>query len=166
MNIDVDFYELPDGTEPVREYLNSLDIKMRAKMYREIDLLVMNGPELREPHSKYLGDDIFVLRAKQSNDISRVLYFFFTGKKAEWNVTAYSHWGDRGPGCGAERFRRENAFQAPRASGADRFFLTSIMKKRIGIKKCGKSRIDENNVLQDIVEGGEGGGCVFLVAFP
>ena len=82
MNIDVDFYELPDGTEPVREFLNSLDIKMRAKMYREIDLLVMNGQELREPHSKYLGDDIFVLRAKQSNDISRVLYFFFTGKKA------------------------------------------------------------------------------------
>ena len=82
MNIDVDFYELPDGTEPVREFLNSLDIKMRAKMYREIDLLVMNGPELREPHSKYLDDGIFELRAKQSSDISRVLYFFFIGRKA------------------------------------------------------------------------------------
>ena len=90
MNIDVDFYELPDGTEPVREFLNSLDIKMRAKMYREIDLLVINGPELlvingpelREPHSKHLDDGIFELRAKQSNDISRVLYFFFIGKKA------------------------------------------------------------------------------------
>ena len=81
MNIDVDFYELPDRTEPVREFLNSLDIKMRAKMYREIDLLVINGPELREPHSKHLEDGIFELRAKQSNDISRVLYFFI-GKKA------------------------------------------------------------------------------------
>ena len=82
MNIEVDFYELPDGTEPVREFLNSLDIKMRAKMYREIDLLVINGPELREPHSKHLNDGIFELRAKQSNGISRVLYFFFIGKKA------------------------------------------------------------------------------------
>ena len=82
MNIEVDFYELPDGTEPVREFLNSLDIKMRAKMYREIDLLVMNGPELREPHSQHLDDGIFELRAKQSNNISRVLYFFFVGKKA------------------------------------------------------------------------------------
>ena len=82
MNIEVDFYELPDGTEPVREFLNSLDIKMRAKMYREIDLLVMNGPELREPHSQHLDDGIFELRAKQSNNISRVLYFFFIGKKA------------------------------------------------------------------------------------
>lgn len=82
MNIDVDFFEMPDGTEPVRVFLNSLDIKMRAKMYREIDLLVMNGPNLREPHSKHIDDGIFELRAKQSNDISRVLYFFFTGKKA------------------------------------------------------------------------------------
>jgi len=82
MNIEVDFYELPDGTEPVREFLNSLDIKMRAKMYREIDLLVMNDPELREPHSQHLDDGIFELRAKQSNNISRVLYFFFVGKKA------------------------------------------------------------------------------------
>ena len=69
MNIDVEFYELPDGSEPAREFLDGLDRKMRAKMYREIDLLVMNGPELREPHSKCL-------------DISRVLYFFFVGKKA------------------------------------------------------------------------------------
>ncbi len=82
MNIEVDFYELSDGTEPVREFLNSLDIKNRAKMYREIDLLVINGPELREPHSKYLGDGIFELRAKQSSDISRILYFFYFRKKA------------------------------------------------------------------------------------
>ena len=31
MNIDVDFYELPDGIEPVREFLNSLDIKNAGK---------------------------------------------------------------------------------------------------------------------------------------
>ena len=77
MNIDVDFYELPDGTEPVREFLNSLDIKMRAKMYREIDLLVINGPELREPHSKHLEDGIFELRAIQGSNISRALFFFY-----------------------------------------------------------------------------------------
>ena len=72
MNIDVEFYELPDGSEPAREFLDGLDRKMRAKMYREIDLLVMNGPELREPHSKCLNDGIFELRAKQGSDISRI----------------------------------------------------------------------------------------------
>ena len=82
MFIDVDFYELPDGTEPVRDFLDGLELKLRAKMYREIDLLVMNGPELREPHSKHVEDGIFELRAKQGSDISRVLFFFFVGKKA------------------------------------------------------------------------------------
>ena len=82
MTIDVDFYELPDGTEPVRIFLDSLNQKMRAKMFREIDLLAVNGPELREPHSKHIEDGIFELRAKQGSDISRVLYFFFVGRKA------------------------------------------------------------------------------------
>ncbi len=26
------FYDLPDGSEPVKEFLDSLDVKMRAKM--------------------------------------------------------------------------------------------------------------------------------------
>lgn len=82
MVIDVEFYELPDGTEPVRKFLESLEPKMHAKMLREIDLLVENGPELKLPHSKPVEDGIFELRAKQGSDISRVLYFFFIGQKA------------------------------------------------------------------------------------
>ena len=82
MTIDVDFYELPDGTEPVRIFLDGLNQKMKAKLFREIDLLAANGPELREPHSKHIEDGIFESRAKQGSDISRVLYFFFVGRKA------------------------------------------------------------------------------------
>ena len=82
MRIEVEFYELPDGSEPVREFLETLDKKMKAKMFREIDLLVENGPELRAPHSAPIEDGIFELRAKQGSDISRVLYFFYVGKKA------------------------------------------------------------------------------------
>ena len=44
-------------------------------------LFCNNGIELREPYSKSLGDSIFELRAKVGSDISRVLYFFFVGKK-------------------------------------------------------------------------------------
>ena len=40
MNIDVEFYELPDGSEPARVFLDGLDRKMRAKMYREIICLL------------------------------------------------------------------------------------------------------------------------------
>lgn len=82
MEFDVIFYDLPNGKEPVREFLDSLDNKMRAKMLREIGLLATNGPDLREPNSKNIGDGIFELRAKVGSDISRVLYFFFVGQRA------------------------------------------------------------------------------------
>ena len=75
------FYDLPDGKEPAREFLDSLDVKMRAKMVRTIVLLQQNGTSLREPYSKPLKDGIFELRAKVGTDISRVLYFFFIGHK-------------------------------------------------------------------------------------
>ncbi|MBR3504073.1 MAG: type II toxin-antitoxin system RelE/ParE family toxin [Clostridia bacterium] len=82
MKIEVLFYDLPNGEEPVKVFLDSLDHKMRAKMLREIELLENNGPELREPDSKNIGDGIFELRAKIGSDISRVLYFFFIGRRA------------------------------------------------------------------------------------
>lgn len=75
------FYDLPDGSEPVKEFLDSLDVKMRAKMLWTIQLLEVNGIELREPYSKALEDGIIELRAKVGSDISRVLYFFVVGHK-------------------------------------------------------------------------------------
>lgn len=81
MDFEIIFYDKSDGTEPVKEFLDSLNVKMRAKMVREIELLAVNGPELREPYSKAIGDGIFELRAKVGSDISRVLYFFFIGRK-------------------------------------------------------------------------------------
>lgn len=78
---DVIFYDKEDGTEPAKEFILSLDKKMRAKMLRTVELLLHNGPELREPCSKPLGDGIFELRAKVGSDISRVLYFFVVGRR-------------------------------------------------------------------------------------
>ena len=78
---EVLFYEKEDGTKPAEEYILSEDIKLRAKMTREILLLEEFGNLLREPHSKPLEDGIFELRARVGTDISRVLYFFVIGKK-------------------------------------------------------------------------------------
>ncbi len=80
-DFEVIFYEKVDGTEPAKEFILSLDKKMRAKMLRTIELLSSNGADLREPCSKSLGDGIFELRAKVGSDISRVLYFFVVGRK-------------------------------------------------------------------------------------
>ncbi len=81
MKFEVEFYEMADGNQPARNFLLSLDKKMRAKMSHMIILLQDNGFELREPYSKHLGDGLFELRAKAGSDISRVLYFFYIGRR-------------------------------------------------------------------------------------
>ena len=78
---DVEYYEKEDGTFPAEEFILSLDAKMQAKMFREFELLETFGNELREPHSKPLGDGIYEIRAKVASDITRVLYFFVVNKK-------------------------------------------------------------------------------------
>ena len=79
---DVKFYDKTDGTKPAKEFILELTPKMRAKMLRMVDMLEINGAELREPYSKHLDDGIFELRAKIGSNISRVLYFFVIGRKA------------------------------------------------------------------------------------
>lgn len=78
---DIDFYKTTNGHCPVQEFLDSLDFKMKAKVLRMILLLEECGNDLREPYSKYLGNEIFELRTKQSSNITRVLYFFISGRK-------------------------------------------------------------------------------------
>ena len=78
---EVEFYEDKDGNQPAKEFLLSLDKKMRAKMITTIGILQDNGYELREPYSKHLSEGIFELRAKVGSDIARVLYFFFIDRR-------------------------------------------------------------------------------------
>ena len=77
---EIEFYEKPDGEQPARDFLMSLDVKMRAKLVSIIAVLEENGNELREPYSKHLSEGIFELRAKSGTDITRVLYFFYVGR--------------------------------------------------------------------------------------
>ena len=78
---EIDFFKKDDGTCPVIDFLDSLDVKMQAKVLKTIELLEKNGYELREPYSKFLEDGIFELRIKQGSNITRVLYFFFVNRK-------------------------------------------------------------------------------------
>ena len=78
---EIVFYDKPDGSEPVKEFLLSVDDKMRARILRTIDLLAANGTALRMPYSEHLVDGIFGIRVKSGSDISRVLYFFVIGRK-------------------------------------------------------------------------------------
>lgn len=77
----LNFYETENGKIPAKEFILSLDVKMRAKVLRYLEILKESGNALREPYTKGLGDGIFELRIKQGSDISRVLYFFMAEKR-------------------------------------------------------------------------------------
>ncbi len=51
-DFEVIFYEKENGDCPVEEFINSLDVKMRAKMVGLLELLEEKGNQLREPYSK------------------------------------------------------------------------------------------------------------------
>ena len=78
---NVEFYETEKGERPSLDFINTLEVKLRAKVFRDLKLLEEKGNELRLPYSENLGDGIFELRTIQGNSIVRNLYFFIIGKK-------------------------------------------------------------------------------------
>lgn len=78
---NVKFYQKDNGNIPVLDFLNSLEPKMRAKVYSEIKLLEQFGIMLREPYAspikgkEYKG--LYELRTKFATDITRVFYFLY-----------------------------------------------------------------------------------------
>ena len=76
------FYETVKGSRPVEEFILAQNVKMQAKIFQSLTLLEEQGNNLREPNSKLLSEGIFEIRVKQSNNITRILYFFVIGKKA------------------------------------------------------------------------------------
>lgn len=70
-------YEKENGESPVEDFINGLEVKMRAKVYGLLSILQDKGNMLREPYSKHLDDGIFELRCKAGSNITRVLYFFY-----------------------------------------------------------------------------------------
>lgn len=77
---EVEFYEKANGEQPAKEFMLSLDKKLRAKLADTVMILQDNGYELREPYSKHISEGIFELRAKQGSDITRVMYFFYVDR--------------------------------------------------------------------------------------
>jgi phage-related protein len=78
---EVEYYQTSSGKCPAQEFIDSLEIKMQAKAIAELELLEERGNTLREPYSKPIQEGLFELRIKFASNISRVFYFFFTGRK-------------------------------------------------------------------------------------
>jgi toxin-antitoxin system, toxin component, relE family len=77
----VEFYATKAGEKPSLDFINTLEIKLKAKVFRDLGLLENKGNELRLPYSQHLDDGIFELRTIQGNNIVRHLHFFIIEKK-------------------------------------------------------------------------------------
>jgi phage-related protein len=81
----IEYYQKENGEIPVEVFLLTLNPKLRAKAYSDIELLNRLGINIRAPYSapvkgdKYKG--IFELRTKFSSDITRIFYFLFEKNK-------------------------------------------------------------------------------------
>jgi len=73
-------YKTEKGENLLQEFLKTLDSKTRAKIEKYIELLSLEGPNLKRPYADYLESGIYELRVKFSPNNYRILYFFFFEK--------------------------------------------------------------------------------------
>lgn len=70
-------YTTRRGDSPVDDFLDSLDIKVRAKVSAFIDLLAKEGHRLFRPYADTVRGKIRELRVPYRTNQYRILYFFF-----------------------------------------------------------------------------------------
>ncbi|MDI7260598.1 MAG: type II toxin-antitoxin system RelE/ParE family toxin [Thermodesulfobacteriota bacterium] len=83
MEFTYDFAEI-NGKVPMIDFLDSLSIKERAKIFAYIEKLLElknSGIQPKENLSKHLEDGIFELRVSFENRISRSFYFYESEKQ-------------------------------------------------------------------------------------
>lgn len=75
------YYQTPQGTFPLQDFINSLDARAKSKVVNTINLLEQYGIRLGPPHAKKLvGTNLWELRMLGQDNI-RILYVAITGKK-------------------------------------------------------------------------------------
>ena len=80
MNWKVEFYKTQNGKSPVKEWIVDLDIKTKAKILKNIEMLKEFNINLKEPYVKPLEKKPYELRIKDSKGIYRIIYFSYTNK--------------------------------------------------------------------------------------
>jgi phage-related protein len=70
------YYPKDNDTMPVKDYIDSLSLRERAKTMAFISLLEDKGPNLPRPYADILDDGIHELRIKLTGKQVRILYFF------------------------------------------------------------------------------------------
>ena len=83
--VNLEFYRKENGSVPVKDFLYSLNSKLRAKAFSDIELLRNLGSGLKEPYVKPLkgknNKGLYELRVKFASDTARIFYFTYCDNK-------------------------------------------------------------------------------------
>lgn len=77
---DIEYYETEKGRFPVKEFVDSLDTKARAKVARTLDLLQQFGINLGMPYARHLEEQLWELRTQYGRNRYRIIYFLATSQ--------------------------------------------------------------------------------------
>jgi phage-related protein len=76
-----EFYVEENGTSPVEEFLNQLDMRTLARFRWSMEQLRLRNVLAREPLVRHLEHELWELREESSASIYRIVYFFFAGRR-------------------------------------------------------------------------------------
>jgi phage-related protein len=77
--IDVDFYQEPNGNEPVRKWLKGLDKNIRLIIGEDLKRIQHRWPT-GKPLVGFLTDGLFELRSTLPNGIARIIFIVNNNK--------------------------------------------------------------------------------------
>ena len=80
MDWKIKFYKTSNDKSPVRDWIVDLDIKTKAKVLKNIEMLKEFNINLKAPYVKPLEDKLYELRTKDTKGIYRIIYFAYTNQ--------------------------------------------------------------------------------------
>ena len=75
------FYVDPEGREPIREFLEGLDVKTQARFDWSLEQLRVRNITAREPLVKHLEGKIWELQRESNTNIYRLLYSLLPNRR-------------------------------------------------------------------------------------
>jgi phage-related protein len=83
MEWSIEYYVADNGKSPAKDFIDSLSAESKAKFIFIADLLAEYGLNVREPYVKPITGSrkLFEIRIKDRQNIHRVFYFAYTGRK-------------------------------------------------------------------------------------
>lgn len=77
MKWKINFYSEASGNQPVKKWLLGLEVKTKAKIFKNLEMLSEFNLTLKAPYVKPLEDKLYELRTKDSKGIYRIIYFAY-----------------------------------------------------------------------------------------